>query len=366
MIVKTLETTPQDATHWSTRSMAARGRAHAERGLADLAGVRAAAAPPGDLQALQGPAVCREGPRHRRALPEPARARGRAVRRREVARSRRWIAPRRSCRCCPGTPARATHDYKRHGTSQPVRRTGPHHRQGDQRAAPAATARSSSRSSCRRSTARSPPTSTSTSCSTTAARTRRRRSSAGSPRTPLHLHFTPTSQLVAEPRRALVRRTHQQAAQARRAPLRPPPQRRHPRLDRHLEPGPQPVRVDQDRRPDPRIDHPLLQTNQPIRTLGPDARSPRDARSDCCCPRPRCRRYRQGMSRGQPQTPMSGWVIPPPEPIGQERRGSAAGARNEDCGARAARAASLGAPAQGHVDRPSRGLHPVSVSGPRL
>ncbi len=33
------------------------------------------------------------------------------------ARSRRWIAARRSCRCCPARPQRATHDYKRSGTS---------------------------------------------------------------------------------------------------------------------------------------------------------------------------------------------------------------------------------------------------------
>jgi transposase-like protein/transposase len=32
-------------------------------------------------------------------------------------RSKRWIAPRRSCRCAPACPSGATHDYKRHGTS---------------------------------------------------------------------------------------------------------------------------------------------------------------------------------------------------------------------------------------------------------
>ena len=32
-------------------------------------------------------------------------------------RSKHWIAPRRSCRCCPAPPQRATHDYKRAGTS---------------------------------------------------------------------------------------------------------------------------------------------------------------------------------------------------------------------------------------------------------
>src|SRR5215204_1062318 len=54
------------------------------------------------------------------------------------------------------------------------------------------------------------------------------------------------------------------------------------------------------------------------------------------------------------------------ESIGQERRGAAAGARSEDCGARAARTPSLGAPPQGDVDGAPRRLHPVSLSGPRL
>ena len=76
------------------------------------------------------------------------------------------------------------------------------------------------------------------------------------------LHFTPTSSSLAEPRRALVRRAHDQAAQARRAPLRPRTQHRHPRLDRDLERGPTPLRLDQDRRPDPRLDRPLLHPNQ--------------------------------------------------------------------------------------------------------
>ena len=133
-----------------------------------------------------------------------------------------------------------------------------------------ATARSSSRSSCRRSTARSPPSSTSTSCSTTPRRTRRRRSSAGWPRTPASSCTSPRPALVAEPRRALVRRTDDQEAAPRRAPLRPPAQRRHPRLDRHLERRPQALRLDQDRRPDPRLDRPLLQPNQRITTLAAD------------------------------------------------------------------------------------------------
>jgi len=77
----------------------------------------------------------------------------------------------------------------------------------------------------------------------------------------------PDQLVLAQPRRALVCRTHQQAAQARRASLGARAQHRHPRIDRHLERRPTPVRVDPDRRPDPRLDHPLLRANQCITTL---------------------------------------------------------------------------------------------------
>ena len=50
IVTTTLESTPKHATHWSTRSLAAH-----------LAGVQPAAAPPGEVQALQRPAVHREG-----------------------------------------------------------------------------------------------------------------------------------------------------------------------------------------------------------------------------------------------------------------------------------------------------------------
>ena len=83
---------------------------------------------------------------------------------------------------------------------------------------------------------------------------------AGHPR--FVLHFTPTSSLVAEPRRALVRRTHHQEAPPRHPPLSPRTQHRHPRLDRNLERQPTPLRLDQDRRPDPRLDRHLLHTDQ--------------------------------------------------------------------------------------------------------
>ena len=76
-----------------------------------------------------------------------------------------------------------------------------------------------------------------------------------------HLHFTPTSSVVAEPRRALVRRADQPQA----APLSPPQRHRarsrHPQVDQRVEQGPQAVRLDQDRRRDPRNPRRLLRTN---------------------------------------------------------------------------------------------------------
>ena len=83
----------------------------------------------------------------------------------------------------PGTPERATHDYKRHGTSslyaaldlatgQVIGRLHERHRAIE------------FHKFLKRSTAKSPPISMCISCSTTAPATRPRRSSAGSPSTP--------------------------------------------------------------------------------------------------------------------------------------------------------------------------------------
>jgi transposase len=82
VIVKTLETTPKDATHWSTRSMAR------EVGLTQSAVHRiwkAFGLQPHrrDLEAVQGSAVHREDPRRCRLVSRSAGASCRAVRRRE-------------------------------------------------------------------------------------------------------------------------------------------------------------------------------------------------------------------------------------------------------------------------------------------
>ena len=180
----------------------------------------------------------------------------------------------------PGTPERATHDYKRAGTSslyaaldlttgKVIGRAAQPPSRDRVQAVPADA-----------STARSPPSSTSTSCSTTAARTRRRRSRNGCPRTPAS---SCTSPRPASSWLNLVERWFAELTTKkltpRRAPLRPRPQRRHPRLDRDLERRPQALRLDQDRRPDPRLHRPLLHPNQRITTLAQERQVPVRRRS---------------------------------------------------------------------------------------
>ena len=167
----------------------------------------------------------------------------------------------------PGTPERATHDYKRHGTSSLYAALDLTTGKVSARCI-AVTARSSSRSSSNSSTTRFRPSSTCTSCSTTAPPTRRRpiqRWLKAHPR--FVLHFTPTSSswlnLVERWFAELTTKLLQRGAH--RSDRRAEP--RHPRLDRDLERRPAPVRVDQARRTDPRLHSPLLRTNQPIRTL---------------------------------------------------------------------------------------------------
>src|ERR1700728_3629714 len=82
-------------------------------------------------------------------------------------------------------------------------------------------------------------------------------------RSPLHAHEL----VMAEPRRAVVRRTDQQEAQTRHTPLRPRAQQRHPPMDRNLEREPTPLHLGQNRRPNPRIHSPLLRTTQRLTTL---------------------------------------------------------------------------------------------------
>ena len=73
-------------------------------GAADLGGARPAAAPHPHLQALDRSRVRRQARGHRRPVRRPAQACGRALGRREVARSRPWIAPSRGCRSSRARP----------------------------------------------------------------------------------------------------------------------------------------------------------------------------------------------------------------------------------------------------------------------
>ena len=73
-----------------------------------------------------------------------------------------------------------------------------------------------------------------------------------------HLHFTPDQLIVAEPRRALVRRADQPQAPPVSPPQRHRARNRHPQVDQRVEQEPQAVRLDQDRRRDPRNPRRLL------------------------------------------------------------------------------------------------------------
>jgi Winged helix-turn helix len=90
VIVKTLESTPKDATHWSTRSMAREVGLTQDGGAGHLAGVRAYLNPTERAVVL--------------AVDEKSQI--------QALDRTRPILP-----MLPGTPERATHDYKRHGTS---------------------------------------------------------------------------------------------------------------------------------------------------------------------------------------------------------------------------------------------------------
>ena len=83
----------------------------------------------------------------------------------------------------------------------------------------------------------------------------------------LHAPLHPDLQLLAEPRRALVRRADDEMDQAKRPPLRPRPRRLDPHLDHQLERRPQAVRLAQDRRRDPRQPRRLLPADQRLRSL---------------------------------------------------------------------------------------------------
>ena len=113
------------------------------------------------LQALDRPAVHREGPRRRRAVPRPARAGGRAVRRREDPDPGPGPLPAHPADAA-GHPRAAQPRLRPPRHDQPVRGARRGHRQGHRRPATGATARASSSSSSSASTRTCPASWTST------------------------------------------------------------------------------------------------------------------------------------------------------------------------------------------------------------
>ncbi len=252
VITKTLETTPKDATHWSTRSMAAQVGLTQSAVLADLAGVRAGAAQPGHWKLSKDPQfVDKVRDVVGLYLDPPERAVVLCVDEKSQiqALDRTAADPADAAR----HPERATHDYMRHGTSSLYaaldlatgKVIGSLH----------ARHRAIEFKQFLQKIDREVPADLDVHLVLDNASTHKtpaiKRWLAAHPR--FVLHFTPTSSLVAQPRRALVRRADHQEAAPRRPPLGTRTQRRHPRLDRDLERRPQALRLDQDRRPDPRL-----------------------------------------------------------------------------------------------------------------
>ena len=177
------------------------------------------------------------------------------------ARSRRWTAPSRSCRCAPGVPERRTHDYMRHGTTTLFaaldvatgKVIGQMHRAPPRERVP--------RSSSSTIEANVPADldvhlvmDNYGTHKTAAIRGWLARASA------LSRALHPDLRLLAQPGRALVRPAHRQAAPARRPP-------HVAELEPTSAPSsttqrqPKPVRLDQVRRRDPRITRRILSTH---------------------------------------------------------------------------------------------------------
>ena len=260
LITATLETTPPDATHWSTRSMAehlglsqsmvsrvwrAFGLAPHKQDSWKLSKDPLFVAKVRDIVGLY--------------LDPPERAMVLCVDEKTQIQALNRTAP--VFPMLPGTPARATHDYVRHGTSslyaaldlatgKVIGSLHARHRSQEFLAfLKKIDAEVPADLDCHvvldnASTHKTPAV---------------KRWLTNHPR--FVLHFTPTSSSLAQPRRTLVRRTDHQETAPRHPHLGTPTQHRHPRLDRHLERQPAPLRLDQDRRPNPGQHRQLLPTN---------------------------------------------------------------------------------------------------------
>ena len=220
VIEHTLPSTPDDATHWSIRSMANHIGAFPHHDPPDLDGIRFAAAPQRDLQTVNRPAVRRQGPRHRRALPVAARS-GVGPVRYEKSQIQALDREQPVLPMMPGMPERRTHSYVRHGTTSlfaaldiatgfVIGKCYKRHRATE------------FLDFLKQIDARLPTTSTSTSSWTTTPPTKRRDQGVvgETPALPRPLH--PDVRVLDQSGRTLVRRAHTQETAPRRPHLDPP------------------------------------------------------------------------------------------------------------------------------------------------
>src|SRR5450830_1414144 len=239
----------------------------------DLADLRAETPPRGRVQAVQRPAVRREGLRRGRALPQSARGRRRALRGRED--------PSASAGPIPtGVPDDARHARETHPRLRPARHHQPvrgvQHRRRERDLLPAPTPPGGGVQEVPDQDRRLGP------CRPAGASGRRQLRhpqepyhhplARGSPPVPHALH--PDVLLLDQPGRTVLRLRHLRPAPTLRPPIRPSPRGRHSRLGQSLERRPAPLHLDQVSRTDPRIPRQTSATNYWRRTL--------DGRSGCC------------------------------------------------------------------------------------
>ena len=266
MIVKTLESTPKDATHWSTRSMAA------EVGLTQTAVSRIWRA--FGLQPHRSETwklskdpqfVAKVRDIVGLYLDPPERAVVLCVDEKSQIQALDRTAP--ILPMLPGTPERATHDYKRSGTSSLYAALDIS--TGKVICSLHARHRAIEFKKFLQTLDREVPAELDVHVILDNSSTHKtpaiQRWLLAHPR--FVLHFTPTSsswlnlveRWFAELTTKKLRRGTHRSVQAA--------QRRHPRLDRHLEREPTTLRLDQDRRPNPRLHRPLLQRINDSATL---------------------------------------------------------------------------------------------------
>ena len=252
VVVATLESTPENATHWSRAKMAERVRAVEVDDRADLAGVRAQAAPGRHFKLSNDPLFVEKvydvvglylnPPEAAVVLCVDEKTQVQALARSQPA-----------FPMMPGMPEKRTHDYVRHGTTSlfaafntadgtVISSTAPpppHDRvqevpDQDRHRGPRRSRRAPGLRQLRHPQDPGDP-----------------QLAGRPPPVPHALH--PDLLQLDQPGRTLVRLPHRRPAAPQRPPHRPSPRERHPRLGQGLEREPEAVHLDQDRRTDPRL-----------------------------------------------------------------------------------------------------------------